>query len=577
MARVTSCLLSLLVVCASSSMSWAQESWPTFPLDGYNITRGPGMYFAWWKLLLIWLLFLLWVKTTDWINKDCQILSLNHLFWNPIAFLPFLLVLLAITLTVIFPIGFSALVLAWVVPLGAYVFHRNANVEDFQKVLTPDHFRHMLSGATGVKTEKKAAHEKGAPVEMMAISGESNAKNEANMILARQSEGYVPTKDLIADAIDRRSNKVMLDTDAEQVSVRYQIDGVWHESDPMERETGDVTVEVLKLLSDADPAERRKRQSGEFSLKYKDDKCRGVLVSQGTKTGERTIVSLVRDGLEFDSLEAAGMRGKLQERLKELLATKDGVLVFSSIPAGGLSTTVALAGKMADRYMRDFTSFQDVNKPEPVAENITIETFDSKKDSVVDKLRTVIRKDPDVIIVHDLENKEVGELICETATDDKLMITTIRAKEAVEALLRVLLLKIPAKTFAPLVRGVVNQRLIRKLCEECREEFTPSPALLKKLGIPAGRVDRLYQVPTPDENEKLCKACGGLGFLGRTSIYEILEVDDSVREALVKQPKLETLRKVARKAGHRTLQEEGILLVVQGVTSLAELSRVLKQ
>lgn len=579
MARVTTSVLGLLVVFVTADAALGQEtmSWPTYPLNGHDIQRGPGFYFAWWKLLLIWLLFLAWVKSADWVNRDSQLLSLNHLFWNPIQVLPFLGILVAITLTLVFPIGFTLAVVAWLAPLVAYIVHRNANVEEFQKILTPDHIRHLLSGATGVDTSRKAAHEKGAPVDLMGTSGGTTAKNEANMILARQSEGYVGVKDLLADAIDRRGTKIMLDTDAEQVGVRYQIDGVWHEADPMEREIGDPVVEVLKRISNADPEQRRKRQSGEFSIKYNSNKSRGVLVSQGTKTGERTIVSVVKDGLAFDDLETAGMRDKLRERLKSMLATPSGILVFSSVPSGGLSTTVALAGKMADRYMRDFTSFQDINKPEPVAENISIETFDGKKEAVVEKLQTVVRKDPDVIIVHELESKELGELICNTATDDKLLITTMRAKEAVEALLRVLLLKIPAKSFAPLAVGVVNQRLIRKLCEECKEEYEPSPALLKKLGLPADRVDKLYQPPTPDEDEKLCTACGGLGYIGRTSIFEVLTVDDRIREALVKQPKLEVLRKVAKKGGHRSLQEEGILLVVQGITSLAELSRVMKQ
>jgi len=581
MARVTTTVLSLSVVLVLATIAVAQESaataWPTYPLSGNDITRGPGHYFAWWKLLLIWGLFLAWVKSTDWANQDAQILQLNHLFWNPILFFPFLAVLLTLTISFAFPIGYGALVIAWIGPLVGYILHRNANVEEFQKILTPDHFRHIIAGQTGVDTARKAAHEKGAPVEMFPTTGETQAKNEANVILARQSEGYVPTKDLLADAIDRRATKVMLDSDAEQLTVRYQIDGVWHEADPMELEVGNLTVEVLKRLSHLDPEQRRKRQSGEFALKYQKDKARVVLVSQGTKTGERSIVSLVRDGIEFDSLTEAGMRDKLQEGLKELLAAPKGILLFSSIPGGGLSTTVALAGKMSDRYMRDFTSFQDVNKPEPVAENISIETFDARKDSVKEKLQTVIRKDPDVIIVHELDDKEVGELMCDTADSDKLMLTTMRAKEAVEALLRVLLLKIPAKTFAPLALGVVNQRLIRKLCEDCKEEYTPSPALLKKLGIPQGRVDVLYQPPTPDENEKLCETCSGIGYLGRTSIYELLVVNDNIREALIKQPKLEVLRKVAQKTGHRTLQDEGILLVVQGVTSLAELSRVLKQ
>ena len=146
---------------------------------------------------------------------------------------------------------------------------------------------------------------------------------------------------------------------------------------------------------------------------------------------------------------------------------------------------MVLSQKTCDRYMRDFTSYQDVTKVEQVADNIEIEKYDTTKDSIKDKLATLFRKDPDVVIVHDLIDKEIAELVCERAASDKLVFSSIRAKEAVEALLRVLLLKVPAKTFAPVATGVLNQRLIRKLCEECKEEYATSPNMLKKLGIPA--------------------------------------------------------------------------------------------
>lgn len=579
MARVYLNVVTLLLLLSSSSMVCAQEDWPAYPLDGFNIPRGPGNYLSWWKMLLIWLLYLAWIKTTDWVNRDSQILQLNHQKWNPINFFPFFAVLLLITLNFAFPIGFSVLVVAWIVPVIMYVLHRNSNVEDYEKVLTADHFRHMFSAKTGVNTEKKAAHEKGAPVTFTPTSGESNAKNESNAILARQIEGYVSTKDLVADAMDQRATKVMLDTDAEQVTVRYLIDGVWHEADPLDRETGDGTVAVFKQLADGDAEQRRKRQTGEFTIQYKDkkNKCRGVLVSQGTKTGERTVLSLVRDGMEFDSLEAAGMREGLRDKLKGMLEQPTGIILLTSIPSGGLSTTVALAGKMSDRYMRDFVSFQAVSSPEPVAENISIEAFDPKKEPAHEALRTLFRKEPDCVIVHDLATKEILELVCTQAGTDKMVITTMRAKEAIEGLLRVLLLKVPAKTVVPLVHCVVNQRLVRKLCEECKDEVEPSPALLKKLGIPASRVDKFYQPPTYEENDKPCTACGGIGYMGRTSIFEVLEINDDIRAALIKQPKLELLRKVVKKTKHRGLQQEGLLLVVQGVTSLAELQRVLKQ
>jgi len=585
MTRVYVNVVSLLFVFMSSSMVWAQEAWPTYSFDGFDIPRGDGGYLSKWKIGLILMLYGFWVRTTDWVNRDSQILQLNYQTWNPANFFPFFIVFFTLLLNFAFPIGFTAAVLAWLIPVIMYILYRNKNVEDHEKVLTADWFRHMFTKKTGVKTEKKAAHEKGAPVVFTPTSGESSAKNEANAIMARQSEGYVATKDLIADALNQRSTKVMLDTDAEQVTVRYQIDGVWHEADPMDREAGDATVEVLKKLADKNPEERRKRQSGEFTVQHNKDKdarknkknkCRGVLVSQGTKTGERTILSLVRDGMEFDSLEEAGMREGLQEKLQKMLNERHGLILFSSIPSGGLSSTVALAGKMADRYMRDFTSFQDVAKPEPVAENISIETFDGKKDDVYDMLRTLFRKEPDCVIVHELENKKILELLCEQGAEEKLILTTMRAKEAIEAVLRVLLLKVPAKTVAPLVHGVVNQRLVRKLCEECKEEVQPSPALLKKLGIPADRVSSFYQPPTYEENDKPCTACGGIGYIGRTGIYEVLELNDKIREGLIKQPKLELLRKLVKKSGHRGLQQEGLLLVVKGVTSLAELQRALK-
>jgi type II secretory ATPase GspE/PulE/Tfp pilus assembly ATPase PilB-like protein len=101
--------------------------------------------------------------------------------------------------------------------------------------------------------------------------------------------------------------------------------------------------------------------------------------------------------------------------------------------------------------------------------------------------------------------------------------------------------------------------------------------LLKKLGIPAGKVEALYRIPKAEEIDKPCKECGGLGFKGRTGLFELLEVDDRIREILVKQPKLDLVRKAARLAGMRPFQEEGLLLVAKGVTSLAELQRVLKE
>jgi type II secretory ATPase GspE/PulE/Tfp pilus assembly ATPase PilB-like protein len=140
-------------------------------------------------------------------------------------------------------------------------------------------------------------------------------------------------------------------------------------------------------------------------------------------------------------------------------------------------------------------------------------------------------------------------------------------------------LKGPQAKFAKAAKLALNQRMIRRLCEHCKEAYAPPPQVLQQLGIPAGRVEALYRTPTPDPErpQPPCAHCRGVGYMGRTGIFELLMVDDGVREAMLKRPQLEVIRQMARKAGMRTLQEEGIVLVAKGVTSLPELMRVLKE
>ena len=137
-------------------------------------------------------------------------------------------------------------------------------------------------------------------------------------------------------------------------------------------------------------------------------------------------------------------------------------------------------------------------------------------------------------------------------------------------------MKLPQQQFASVVTAVLYQRLIRKLCPDCKVGYTPPADVLKKLGIPAGKVQQLFRPPKPEEIEKPCQTCRQLGYVGRTGIFELLVVNDQMRQILAKQPSLDLLRKAARADNQRSLQEEGILLVAKGVTSLQELQRVLK-
>jgi type II secretory ATPase GspE/PulE/Tfp pilus assembly ATPase PilB-like protein len=221
---------------------------------------------------------------------------------------------------------------------------------------------------------------------------------------------------------------------------------------------------------------------------------------------------------------------------------------------------------------------EDMRNKDVEVENVPITTYDSlEQETPLTKLPGVIRQFPDVLVVPDVTDADSLKLLCEEARDEqRLVIITVRAKEASEALLRPLLTKISPKTYAGAVTGVVAHRLVRKLCETCREAYPPPPQILQRLGISADKVSAFYRPPTQPRQE-VCPDCGGIGYKGQIGLIELLTVNDAVRQQIVKDPKVDAVRNVARKAGLKVFEDEGLLLVVKGVTSVQELARVLKE
>lgn len=441
------------------------------------------------------------------------------------------------------------------------------------------------------------------PIALTADSG-CAPENQQREIAARQGEVLPAVKELIYDALVKRADKVMLDYTREGVAGRFLIDGVWHNIEPRERALGDAMLTTLKLLCGMKPEERRARQEGKFQVEHESTRVKfaGTLTSQGVKTGERVIMELRgKKARVFKTLEELGMREATFERLRVHMRAEQGMVLIAAPPAGGFTTTWNVTLKETDRLLRDFAGVEDKNHHETDVENVNMTLFDGTTGVTPDTLlHKLMLTQPDVLTVADLCNAATVNKLCDLANapkEGKLVVAGVRAKDAVEALLRVLLLKANPKSFAQAVRAVLCVRLVRTLNDTCKQPYHPPPQLLQKLGIPPGRVKLLYrewQPPPPDpEGEKkkrkkalppgacpLCEQegpqCHGIFYRGRTGIFELLEVTDALRQALVQQPQLEVLRKIARAGGHRGMQEEGILLVAKGLTSLSELQRVMK-
>jgi type II secretory ATPase GspE/PulE/Tfp pilus assembly ATPase PilB-like protein len=579
-------LLAAALILLSNVQTALADSTGAWPSLDAPFSRGPGGYLSPVKIILCWLLFLLWVRTTDFVSQDCQRMRLNYVVWNSVVFFTFVAAFILLWMIPLFAIGFVLLLMAYIGPLTAYIMYRNSTVTAERRILTPDHLKHVWEDRIkqiGVKVdpEKKKAKREGPPVQFIGKGGQTDRENTANVLLAKQNPGWPAARELIADMIEHRADSAMLDFTQAEVTVRYQIDGVWHNYESRDRESGDAMLTVLKQVAALKPAERKAKQEGAFAAEFKGLKKNCRIASQGVPTGERVVLNMADTVDRMWTMEELGMRNKVEEQLNEVLNRSKGIVLFTSLPAGGLTTTLDTAVRSLDRFMRDVVAIEDAAHREHEIQNVQIMTFNSAGgETAITALGKAIRSYPNVLIVRDLPDANTVEFLCDQVGSDRLVVSGIRAKESAEALLRVLMLKIPAKTFAPAVSGVLHQRLIRKLCDKCKEAYAPSAELLKQLGIPAGRVQAFYRPPSPQPGQQApppCDDCLNVGYKGRTAIFELMVVDDGVRQALVNTPKVDAIRTAARKAGMRTLQEEGIVLVVKGTTSLAELQRVLKE
>ncbi len=535
------------------------------------------------KLLTLAVIFLLWVRAADWVSQDSQIYKLGWYKWNHILFVPFALLailffFLPVATLIRAPVLFVVFLLTWV----PYVLSHNKQVQPHQTVLTGPWWRYVFAAALGklgikMSADRVAEYEKGAKVDLIAMGAEDENSNNANLLSARNSPGYLLVKDVLVDIFDRGCERMMLDFTKQAVNVRHEIDGMWHNGEAREREASDVMLAVMKTLANLNVKDRRNKQVGKFGAKYEGKTYLCTLISQGVATGERVILSRSGKKQVFSDYSDLGMREGLQEKWSELMALDQGLLILSTMPGGGLSTMTDVSLDETDRLMRDFAAIEDLNHPEREIQNIGVTTYDSTAgESPATILPKLIRTYPNVYVCRDMVNVESATLLFNEIKDENLVITNVRAREASEALLRILQMKVPAKDFASAVKAVLYQRLIRLLCTDCKVGYTPPGEVLRKLGIPAGKIEQLYRPPKGEEIEKPCPTCRGLGYQGRTGIFELLLVTDQMREILIKQPKIELLKKAARASRQRSLQEEGVLLVAKGQTSLPELMRVLK-
>jgi type II secretory ATPase GspE/PulE/Tfp pilus assembly ATPase PilB-like protein len=554
-----------------------------------NNVRGPGGYLSWWKMLLVTLVFLLWVRMADWINRDTMKIgdriNLTSEFWNPLVVFCFLVgFLLAISIP-IFAAGFPIYLVAALAPFLSYFFVRRSRLS-----ADPSVAQYLKLKPGEIPDAESLPQDQGAQVDFSPAGNDASEK-QANLIRARQTNGFNDLKDLIVLTQFKRTEQMLMDFSRDAVNSRILVDGMWHPLEPMDRETGDPILASMKYLAGLNPADRRGRQSGEFSLKTAIGKSGVVVTSQGVPTGERVLFKYSSSAKEALTLPQLGMFPDMVKQLKTSL-DGTGVTIISAPPGSGFTSSWQGALVTADRLTRDLVALIDEDETETVLENIVILRYN---EAVADKkqlptMRAMLLTQPNVVIVPKVENKEVmDQLTLQAVKQDRAIVLRTPAKSAAEAILRLYSQAGDRDQFLQGLKNVTCQRLVRRLCSECKLEVRVQPNVIQQLGGDPKQQQTIFnpwKLPPPEQrvDEKgkeiefpPCETCGGIGYIGRIGIFEMITLDEQLREFIKKNPKIAPIEQAAVKLGKSPLANQAYQLVLLGVTSINEVQKVLKE
>ncbi len=418
-------------------------------------------------------------------------------------------------------------------------------------------------------------------------AGESEAARTEVLNEVEPSPGFPAVAELLVESICRHAFTTVLDYTPHQVAVRFQIDGLFHAGQPMDRERGDYLLATLKKLAGMNYQERRARQEGNFSTLYKKIKQKVRVVSQGIKTGERVAIYLDWKREIPETAEQLGMRASMIKQLAPILNDPNtGLVLVSAVPGEGYTSAWRGVLSICDRLTRDYFVIEETNAVEPEVINFNSVTFDrAAGQSAMSPIEGLLLKQPDVLAFPELPDASTINSIVNLSRDQDMPIfLRSPGKGCLDALLRLMVMKPNSGPLLERLNCIVAMRLMRKLCQKCRLPYKPHPGLLQKLGLPPGRISELYrpfvwQPGMQDENENEilpCRTCFGVGYFGRTGIFEMLVLTETLRKAILQSPKLNQLNVLAQSHGHISMQQEGIVLVARGLTSIEELQRVLK-
>jgi type II secretory ATPase GspE/PulE/Tfp pilus assembly ATPase PilB-like protein len=379
---------------------------------------------------------------------------------------------------------------------------------------------------------------------------------------------------IIFTAVQKRGSDIHVESRDDSVKVKYRIDGVLSEAmEPIDKKFQPAIISRIKVMSDLDISERRVPQDGRFRLKIKDKTIDFRVSIMPSIYGEDAVIrildkEMITEAISELRLDLLGFSGELLKKFRKYITQPYGMVLVTGPTGSGKTTTLYAA-------LTEIKSPEDkiVTIEDPVEYQVNgitqIPVNEKKGLTFVRGLRSILRHDPDKIMVGEIRDPETAQIAIQAALTGHLVFTTVHANNVFDVIGRFLHMQVDPYSFISAMNCILAQRLVRVLCPRCKSPVRYRDDQLNESGLDPDRFrDAVFY------EARGCSQCNGTGYQGRTAIAELLELSDTIREMILARKPLSEAKKKAKEEGIVFLREVGLAKVLRGVTSLRELNKV---
>ena len=409
-----------------------------------------------------------------------------------------------------------------------------------------------------------------------AAKGDTTAAVEAAFAankIGDDSANSAPTirlvNSIIERAVNERASDIHIEPGEYELKVRMRIDGVLRDILTIPRDLQASVISRIKIMSGMNIAERRIPQDGRFNVGVREKEIDLRVSTLPTVYGEKIVLRLLDKSGGRISTEAIGLSKDDLEKYRRLIRMKNGVLLIVGPTGSGKSSTMyAIINELNTREV-NLVTLED-----PVEYNVDgvnqVQINEKTGMTFASGLRAILRQDPDIISVGEIRDGETAEIAMRAAVTGHVVLSTIHTNDAAGTIERLLDIGVEPYLIASALKGVISQRLVRRICPSCREAYSPSPEELRDMGLPASVPHMFYRGAG-------CPDCFDTGYRGRTAVFEILTVNREIRDLISAGGGRSAIEDVLAASGNDfvSLQENALRLVLEGVTTSEEVARVI--